>query len=232
MELKKIIDELAKNIQSNLPWDKLICRDGETQKKERKYIPTLIEEIEKLGGTIGSHAGSQEPMDLRDVSFVSSTGNIFKFDLDGKSVNSGLKFKFNDSRPKLDGFYCFIKCDTKQVIMKSGEEIYRNMFVDNYDEFILKLETHEQLVKKFRDVEPFGNGSSYITSYARLSWDVKLDPSDFGIDVRTKKNFIELIIKHFDGKWPSKVNHEGYCNKNSKKEDLKKFWEHISKQSN
>ena len=123
-----VLNNLRKKIEDKLTWNLLVCKDGNTQKKERIYIPVIKEAIHDLGGYIGHEAGSQEAMDFREVKLPELD---FMFDADAKSNNKGFKFMFNDSVPKVDGYYIFIQVEHKSVIIKSGLDIIQCIADEN-----------------------------------------------------------------------------------------------------
>jgi hypothetical protein len=231
-----MLDQLCKRIQEVLPWDKLVCRDGNTQSKERMYIPIIKDVVSDLGGEIGHDAGSQQAMDFRDIKLP---GLDFVFDADGKSVNKGFKFMFNDSVPKVDGYYVFIQVEHKTVIIKKGIEII---------EYIAELQqlTCDQVIAMLRDREKtildiknfkVGNSAIHIESYARPSWSVKLPQEWFGIEKeKTKEEIEKEIVDFFDGNWPRKKSndarrYEHFCARNDKKEKLMLFLESLTQRS-
>ena len=67
-------------------------------------------------------------MDFRDVTLP---GLDSTFDSDAKSTNKGFKFMFNDSVPKVDGYYIFIQVEHKSVIIKSGLDIIQCLADEN-----------------------------------------------------------------------------------------------------
>jgi hypothetical protein len=231
-----MMDQLCKRIQDVLPWDKLVCKGGNTQNKERIYIPVIKKAIHDLGGEVGHEAGSQQAMDFRDVTLP---GLDFVFDADGKSVNKGFKFMFNDSLLKLDGYYVFVQVEHKSVIIKKGIEIIN---------YIAELEqmTCVEVINRLRDREKailsvknfkIGASNAYIDSYARPSWSVKLPREWFGIKKEKSKEEIEKEIDDFfDGNWPQKNSddarrYEHFCARNDKKVKLILFLESLTQQS-
>lgn len=227
---------LCKRIREVLPWDRLVCRDGNTQSKERIYIPVIKKVIMDMGGEIGHDAGSQQAMDFRDVRLP---GLDFTFDADAKSTNKGFKFMFNDSVPKVDGYYIFIQVEHKSVIMKKGIDIIRciaEMTHVTCDEVITRLQDR---VKTILDVKNFniGNSNVHIKSYARPSWSVQLPQEWFGIKKpKSKKEIEKQIDDFFGGNWPRKKSvdasrYEHFCERNDKKEKLIAFFESLTQQS-
>jgi hypothetical protein len=49
MKMIIMLDQLCKRIQEVLPWDKLVCRDGNTQSKERIYVPIIKDVVSDWG---------------------------------------------------------------------------------------------------------------------------------------------------------------------------------------
>lgn len=231
-----MLDQLCKRIQEVLPWDKLVCKDGNTQSKERIYIPVIKKAVYDLGGEIGHDAGSQQAMDFRDIKLP---GLDFVFDADGKSVNKGFKFLFNDSVPKVDGYYIFVQVEHKSVIIKKGLDIIEHIAELEQmtcDEVIARLRDRETTILDIKNFK-VGNSAIHIESYARPSWSVKLPQEWFGIKKEKSKEEIEKkIIDFFDGNWPRKNSddarrYEHFCARSDKKEKLILFLESLTQQS-
>ena len=60
-------------IEQTLDWDKVTTKRGDTQNSERYYISVILDAIEKLGGKVGSNAGSQQCVDIRNVEWPNGT---------------------------------------------------------------------------------------------------------------------------------------------------------------
>jgi hypothetical protein len=228
-----VLNNLRKNIEDKLTWNLLVCKDGNTQKKERIYIPVIKEVINNLGGSIGHDAGSQQAMDFRDVKVP---GLDFTFDADAKSNNKGFKFMFNDSVPKVDGYYIFIQVEHKSVIIKSGLDIIKHIAdTENItcDEVINKLEERSEVILTIKNFK-IGNSDVHIDSYARPSWGVKLPQEWFGITPKEKKEeIVKEIGELFSGKWPRKNSdeakkYEHFCGKNDSISQLTIFLESLT----
>jgi len=231
-----VLNNLRKNIEDKLTWNLLVCKDGNTQKKERIYIPVIKEVINNLGGSIGHDAGSQQAMDFRDVKVP---GLDFTFDADAKSNNKGFKFMFNDSVPKVDGYYIFIQVEHKSVIIKSGLDIIKHIADTEHitcDEVINKLEERSEVILTIKNFK-IGNSDVHIDSYARPSWGVKLPQEWFGITPKKKKEeIVKEIGELFPGKWPRKNSdeakkYEHFCGKNDSISQLTIFLESLTQQS-
>lgn len=213
---------LVKNVQARLPWDSLTCKLGNTQGKERIYISVMKDEIEKLGGTIGRVAGSQEPMDFRDVRLP---GVPYPFDVDGKSTNKGSTFMFNDSLPSKDGYYMFIQVEHKSVVMKKGEDIMNTIARDmrmTGDEVYALLEERDAFIKTHKQFR-YGTKDVFISSYARPSWTVKLPIEWFE---RRRRDTVSDISELCGGSWPRECDgHDKYCSRTATKRQLTAFYE-------
>ena len=232
-----MLDQLCQRIQEVLPWDKLVCKDGNTQHKERLYIPVIRDVIEKMGGTIRQEAGSQQAMDFREIKLP---GLDFVFDADGKSVNKGFKFMFNDSVPSESGYYMFIQVEHQAVAIKRGTDIINHIaFTENIprEDVITQLQEREDLIKRFKNFK-IGNKEIHIESYARPSWSVKLPQEWFGVtrEKKSKEEIVNKINNFFDGKWPRKNSedakrYEHFCCKNDSTSQLTTFFESLTQQS-
>jgi hypothetical protein len=233
---ENILNNLSKRIEDKLTWNLLVCKDGNTQKKERIYIPVINEAIRDLGGVIGYEAGSQEAMDFRDVKLP---GLDFMFDCDGKSNDKGFKFMFNDSVPKVDGYYIFIQVEHKKVIIKSGFDIIKYIADKNEmtcEEVINELDERSRIILANKNFK-IGGSDAFIDSYARPSWGVKLPQEWFGITPKKKrKDIVKKIDEFFHGKWPRKNSseakkYEHFCTKNDSISQLTIFLESLTQQS-
>ena len=231
-----IFEQVCKNVQETLSWDKLVCKDGLTQKKERIYIPVIKQAIEKYGGTIGQCAGSQQAMDFREVQMPGIDGT---FDMDGKSTNQGFVFMFNDSVPKVDALYMFIQVQYKSVIVKKGRDIIEQIAETEqmtFDDVMAKLDHRQKRILEIKNFS-IGNSDIRIESYARPSWSVKLPQEWFGVDPRkSKRDVIKEIEDFFSGSWPKKISHtarryEHYCTKYDNLKKLITFLESLTPQS-
>ena len=231
-----VLNNLRKRIEDKLTWNLLVCKDGNTQKKERIYIPVIKEVVHDLGGEIGHEAGSQEAMDFRDVTLP---GLDFMFDCDGKSTNKGFKFMFNDSVPKVDGYYIFIQVEHKKVIIKSGLDIIKCLADANEmtcEEVINDLDERSRDINTNKNFK-IGSSKIYIDSYKRPSWGVKLPQEWFGITPKKKKGeIVKEIGEFFLGKWPHKNSdeakkYEHFCGKNDSISQLTIFLESLTRQS-
>lgn len=106
-------------IEQALNWSDVHTNKGDTQNSERYYISVIIGVIEKLGGTIGSNAGSQQAVDIRNVRWPD--GTICSYEC--KKTNKGSRFIFNDTFLKEDIWYIFIYVDTKKVRIAKGSTL-------------------------------------------------------------------------------------------------------------
>lgn len=103
-------------IEQNIDWARVTTKKGDTQNSERYYISVILETIEKLGGKVGSNAGSQQCIDIRNVEWPD--GTILSYEC--KKVNKGHRFMFNDTFIKDDVWYIFIYVDVKKVRISKG----------------------------------------------------------------------------------------------------------------
>ena len=103
-------------IEQRLDWSRVTTRKGETQNSERYYISVILEVIASLGGKVGSSAGSQQSVDIRDVQWPDGTTRSYEC----KKVNKGSRFVFNDTFMHSDVWYIFIYADTRKVRIAKG----------------------------------------------------------------------------------------------------------------
>ena len=95
---------MEKAIEDAIDWDRVLTKDGETQRSERYYISVIVEQLLKLGAKIGSNAAAQQAIDIRDVEWPD--GSVVSYEC--KKVNKGSRFIFNDTFLKSDVWYIFI----------------------------------------------------------------------------------------------------------------------------
>ena len=110
---------MEKAIEDAIDWDQVLTRNGETQKTERYYISVIIEQLKKLGAVVGSNAAAQQAIDIRDVKWPD--GSIESYE--GKKVNTGCRFLFNDTFIKPDVWYIFIYGHLKKVRVVKGSDV-------------------------------------------------------------------------------------------------------------
>ena len=110
---------LEKLIHDEIDWLKVLTKQGETQNSERYYISVVKKCINRLGGTIGSVAGAQQPIDIRDVTLPD--GQVYSYEC--KKVNKGSRFMFNDTFLKPDVWYILIYSDIKKVRIENGLQL-------------------------------------------------------------------------------------------------------------
>ena len=111
-------------IEQTLDWDKVITRRGDTQNSERYYISVILDAIEKLGGKVGSNAGSQQCVDIRNVEWPD--GTVVSYEC--KKVNKGSRFMFNDTFLKDDVWYIFIYVESKSVRVVKGSTLIEESY--------------------------------------------------------------------------------------------------------
>jgi len=110
---------MEKAIEDAIDWNRILTKDGETQKSERYYISVIIEQFEKLGAKVGSNAATQQAIDIRDVEWPDGTVASYE----GKKVNKGSRFIFNDTFIKPDVWYIFIYGHLKKVRVAKGSTL-------------------------------------------------------------------------------------------------------------
>jgi len=107
---------LEKLIHDDLDWLKVLTKQGDTQNSERYYISVVKKCIEKMGGEIGSSAGAQQSVDIRDVALPD--GQVYSYEC--KKINKGTRFMFNDTFLKPDVWYVLIYSDIQKVRIEKG----------------------------------------------------------------------------------------------------------------
>lgn len=106
-------------IEQKLDWSRVLTKKGDTQNSERYYISVILEVIESLGGKVGSNAGSQQSVDIRDVQWPD--GTVISYE--GKKVNKGSRFIFNDTFLKDEVRYIFLYVETQKVRIAKGSTL-------------------------------------------------------------------------------------------------------------
>ena len=107
---------LEKLIHDDIDWLKVLTKQGDTQNSERYYISVVKKCIEKMGGVIGSSAGAQQSVDIRDVTLPD--GQVCSYEC--KKINKGTRFMFNDTFLKPDVWYILIYSDIQKVRIEKG----------------------------------------------------------------------------------------------------------------
>ncbi len=114
------MNQLVNRVKLALDWSKVLAKRGNTQISERYYVGIIQDEIKNLGGKIGSSAGSQQSVDIRDVEWPDGT----VASIECKKVNKkGGHFMFNDTFIKPDVWYMFLWVDAKEVALIKGSDI-------------------------------------------------------------------------------------------------------------
>jgi len=113
------METLIDRVKSALDWDQVQAKKGNTQVSERYYVGVIQDQIAALGGRIGSSAGSQQSVDIRDV--VWPDGSVVSIEC--KKVNKGSTFMLNDTFLKPEVWYLFIWVDKKEVALMKGSAI-------------------------------------------------------------------------------------------------------------
>ncbi len=119
MKTHSNMETLVERVKSALDWDQVQAKKGNTQVSERYYVGVIQDQIAALGGRIGSSAGSQQSVDIRDV--VWPDGSIVSIEC--KKVNKGSTFMLNDTFLKPEVWYLFIWVDKKDVALMRGSAI-------------------------------------------------------------------------------------------------------------
>ena len=109
---------LAKKVEDAIDWEKILTKQGATQNSERYYISVILEKLNELGAVVGSSAGAQQAIDIRDVKWENFTSSY-----EGKKVNKGDRFIFNDTFLKDDVYYILIYAGSKRVRIEKGSKL-------------------------------------------------------------------------------------------------------------
>lgn len=115
-------------IEQKLDWSRVLTKKGDTQNSERYYISVILEVIESLGGKVGSSAGSQQSVDIRDVQWPDGTIRSYEC----KKVNKGSRFIFNDTFLKEDVWYIFLYVKTQKVSIAKGSTLIKESLSGDY----------------------------------------------------------------------------------------------------
>lgn len=107
-------------IESRLVWDRVKTTKGNTQTSERYYISVILECIQLLGGEVGTQAGTQQSVDIRNVKWKDSEQLV---SYECKKLNKGSNFHLNDTFIKSDIWYIFIYVDIQKVRIVKGSDI-------------------------------------------------------------------------------------------------------------
>ena len=110
---------MEKLIESKLDWDRVITRRGNTQEAERYYVGVIVDVITSLGGVINKTAGSQQPVDIQNVTWPNGTVDSYEC----KKANSGARFILNDTFVKRGIKYIFLYGKTQKVKILAYEDI-------------------------------------------------------------------------------------------------------------
>jgi hypothetical protein len=110
--------ELATKTEETIDWEKIQTKKGETQNSERYYISIILEKLHEVGAVVGSCAGAQQAIDIRDIQW-----GDFTFSYECKKVNKGDRFIFNDTFLKNDVYYILIYAGLKKVRIEKGSKL-------------------------------------------------------------------------------------------------------------
>jgi hypothetical protein len=114
------MNQLVSRVKASLDWSKVLAKRGNTQVSERYYVGIIQDQIVNLGGKIGSSAGSQQSVDIRDVEWPD--GSVISIEC--KKVNkSGGNFMFNDTFIKPEVWYMFLWVDAQDVALIKGSSL-------------------------------------------------------------------------------------------------------------
>jgi len=109
---------LAQKVEEAIDWERILTKQGATQNSERYYISVILEKLNELGAVVGSSAGAQQAIDIRDVKWEGFTSSY-----EGKKVNKGDRFIFNDTFLKDDVYYILIYAAMKKVRIEKGSRL-------------------------------------------------------------------------------------------------------------
>ena len=109
---------LTKKVEEAIDWEKILTKKGDTQNSERYYISVILEKLNELGAVVGASAGAQQAIDIRDVKWEGFTSSY-----EGKKVNKGDRFIFNDTFLKDDVYYILIYAGLKKVRIEKGSKL-------------------------------------------------------------------------------------------------------------
>jgi len=113
------MNQLASHVKASLDWSKVLAKKGETQKSERYYVDVIKDQIVLLGGKIGSSAGTQQSVDIRDVEWPDGTITS----IECKKINKGSNFMLNDTFLKPEVWYLFLWVHTQDVMFVHGFDL-------------------------------------------------------------------------------------------------------------
>lgn len=137
-------------IEEAIDWDRVLTKNGETQRSERYYISVIIEQLQKLGATVGSNASTQQAVDIRDV--VWPDGSTASYEC--KKVNKGYRFIFNDTFLKPDVWYIFIYGHLKKVRVAKGEELIKESITQHHQTPRGILKSLGEMILTMLETEP------------------------------------------------------------------------------
>lgn len=114
-----MISRILDGVCNEINWERMVSNKGNTQERERYYIGVITNVITRLGGTFNT-AGSQESVDLQDVTFP----GLDPFHIEGKATTSG-HFMLNDTMIKSNVHYMLFYVKHKVVTIESGGDIIK-----------------------------------------------------------------------------------------------------------
>jgi hypothetical protein len=116
---KKMILHILNSVCNEIDWSRMVSTKGNTQERERYYIGVITTIISRLGGTFNT-AGSQESVDIQDVTFP----GMAPFHIEGKATTSG-HFMLNDTMIKSNVHYMLFYVKHKVVTIELGSDIIK-----------------------------------------------------------------------------------------------------------
>ena len=114
-----MISRILDGVCNEINWERMVSNKGNTQERERYYIGVITNVITRLGGTFNT-AGSQESVDLQDVTFP----GLDPFHIEGKATTSG-HFMLNDTMIKSNVHYMLFYVKHNLVTLELGADIIK-----------------------------------------------------------------------------------------------------------
>ena len=137
-------------LEKAIDWNRIVTKKGDTQNSERYYISVILEQLQLLGATIGSNAGSQQAVDIRDVRWPD--GRVVSYEC--KKVNKGHRFIFNDTFLKPDVWYIFIYAEVRKVRIAQGSTLISEATVNADCNVKAHLRSLGEMILEMLDKEP------------------------------------------------------------------------------
>jgi hypothetical protein len=137
--IEDIHNNIICRIRTQMPWDRILTRDGRSQESEREYIYHLKQAIIDEGGEITGHTGTQQPRDIRGVKYP---GIDDIFDYEGKKINKMGDFCLNDTIPSGNNvYYIFLRVHGQSVDICKASELVNDQYLspDHYSTVLDEL---------------------------------------------------------------------------------------------